>query len=234
VSYSAKGAKSEGKAGKKYLMMVTKQGLIKKTPLEDFENIRRTGIIAISLKKGDHLKWARLTNGAEQVVLATRQGQSIRFDEKQVRPMGRTAAGVRAIKLKKQNDEVAGFDIIRGDDAMLLVVMENGFAKQTQLKEYKVQSRGGSGIKTAEGDLRPFGKRPDDPHGGLDGAHDGTLGAGGPHHEPQARRPRGRNGGYLIVIAQTLIVCQRTSLKSRSLLSEEPSFSCSSVPSCSF
>jgi len=95
VNYSAKGAKSEGKAGRKYLMMVTKYGLIKKTPLEDFENIRRTGIIAINLKKGDSLKWARLTNGAEQVVLATRQGQSIRFDEKQVRPMGRTAAGVR-------------------------------------------------------------------------------------------------------------------------------------------
>ncbi len=150
VSYSAKGAKAEGKTGRKYLMMVTKQGVIKKTPLEDFENIRRTGIIALSLKKGDHLKWAKLTTGAEQVVLATRQGQSIRFDEKQVRPMGRTAAGVRAIKLKKQNDEVAGFDIIRGDAAMLLVVMEHGFAKQTSLKEYKVQSRGGSGIKTAE------------------------------------------------------------------------------------
>jgi DNA gyrase subunit A len=150
VSYSAKGAKAEGKGGRKYLMMVTKQGVIKKTPLEDFENIRRTGIIALSLKKGDQLKWARLTTGTEQVVLATRQGQSIRFDEKQVRPMGRTAAGVRAIKLKKQNDEVAGFDIIRGDDAMLLVVMEHGFAKQTMLKEYKVQSRGGSGIKTAE------------------------------------------------------------------------------------
>jgi DNA gyrase subunit A len=150
VSYSAKGAKAEGKTGRKYLMMVTKQGVIKKTPLEDFENIRRTGIIALSLKKGDHLKWARLTTGTEQVVLATRQGQSIRFDEKQVRPMGRTAAGVRAIKLKKQNDEVAGFDIIRGDAAMLLVVMEHGFAKQTTLKEYKVQSRGGSGIKTAE------------------------------------------------------------------------------------
>jgi DNA gyrase subunit A len=150
VSYSAKGAKAEGKSGRKYLMMVTKQGVIKKTPLEDFENIRRTGIIALSLKKGDQLKWARLTTGTEQVVLATRQGQSIRFDEKQVRPMGRTAAGVRAIKLKKQNDEVAGFDIIRGDDAMLLVVMEHGFAKQTALKEYKVQSRGGSGIKTAE------------------------------------------------------------------------------------
>jgi DNA gyrase subunit A len=150
VSYSAKGAKAEGKSGRKYLMMATKQGVIKKTPLEDFENIRRTGIIALSLKKGDQLKWARLTTGAEQVVLATRQGQSIRFDEKQVRPMGRTAAGVRAIKLKKQNDEVAGFDIIRGDDAMLVVVMEHGFAKQTTLKEYKVQSRGGSGIKTAE------------------------------------------------------------------------------------
>ncbi len=150
VSYSAKGAKAEGKTGKKYLMMVTKQGVIKKTPLEDFENIRRNGIIALSLKKGDQLKWARLTSGTEQAVLATRQGQSIRFDEKQVRPMGRTAAGVRAIKLKKQNDEVAGFDIIRGDDAMLLIVMEHGFAKQTSLKEYKVQSRGGSGIKTAE------------------------------------------------------------------------------------
>jgi DNA gyrase subunit A len=150
VSYSAKGAKAEGKSGRKYLMMVTKQGVIKKTPLEDFENIRRTGIIALSLKKGDQLKWARLTAGTDQVVLATRQGQSIRFDEKQVRPMGRTAAGVRSIKLKKQNDEVAGFDIIRGDDAMLLVVMEHGFAKQTALKEYKVQGRGGSGIKTAE------------------------------------------------------------------------------------
>jgi DNA gyrase subunit A len=131
-------------------MMVTKQGIIKKTPLEDFENIRRTGIIALSLKKGDQLKWARLTSGSEQAVLATRQGQSIRFDEKQVRPMGRTASGVRAIKLKKKNDEVSGFDIIKGDHAMLLVVMEHGFAKQTPLTGYKVQRRGGSGIKTAE------------------------------------------------------------------------------------
>ena len=113
VNYSAEGAKG---AEKKYLMMVTKRGIVKKTPLADFENIRRTGIIAISLKKGDQLKWARLTSGSEQVVLATRQGQSIRFDEKQVRPMGRTAAGVRAIKLKKQNDEVAGFDIIKKEE----------------------------------------------------------------------------------------------------------------------
>jgi len=144
VNYSSKGEK------KKYLMMVTKHGIIKKTPLEDFENIRRTGIIAISLKKGDQLRWAKLTGGADQAVLATRQGQSIRFEEKQVRPMGRSAAGVRAIKLKKQNDEVAGFDIIKGVDAMLFIVMENGFAKQTSIKEYKSQRRGGSGIKTAD------------------------------------------------------------------------------------
>jgi DNA gyrase subunit A len=148
VNYSSKAPKT--KEGKKYLMMVTKHGVIKKTTIEDFGNIRRTGIIAIKLKKGDQLKWAKLTSGADQVVLATRQGQSIRFEEKQVRPMGRGASGVRGIKLKKQNDEVAGFDIIKGGEAKLLVVMENGFAKQTSLKEYKTQSRGGSGVKTAE------------------------------------------------------------------------------------
>ena len=145
VNYSAKNERN------KYLMLVTKNGVIKKTPLGDFENIRRTGIIAISLKKGDQLKWARLTGGADEVVLATRQGQSIRFDEKQIRPMGRTAAGVRAIKLKKQNDEVAGFSIVtKVGDAKLLAVMEHGFAKQTKLSEFKKQSRGGSGIKIAQ------------------------------------------------------------------------------------
>jgi len=145
VNYSAKGEK------RKYLMMVTKHGIMKKTPLDDFANIRRTGIIALSLKKGDQLKWVRLTDGSSEAILATRQGQSIRFSEKQARPMGRTASGVRAIKLKKQNDEVAGFDIIKeGANAKLLVVMENGFAKQTSLKDYKSQHRGGSGIATAK------------------------------------------------------------------------------------
>jgi DNA gyrase subunit A len=145
VNYSTKGEK------KKYLMMATKHGVIKKTALEDFENIRRTGILAIKLKKGDQLKWARLTSGTDQVVLTTRQGQSIRFDEKQIRPMGRTASGVRAIRLKKQNDEVAGFATVgKGENARLLVVMANGFAKQTALKEYKVQRRGGSGVKAAQ------------------------------------------------------------------------------------
>jgi DNA gyrase subunit A len=132
-----------------FLVMITKNGMVKKTALKDFENIRRTGIIGISLRKGDMLKWVRLSKGDDQVVLVTEQGQSIRFAESQVRPMGRGAAGVRAIRLR-QGDVVAGCDIVKkGDTARLLVVMANGFGKQTPLKEYKTQHRGGSGIKTA-------------------------------------------------------------------------------------
>ncbi len=141
-------------AGKSFLVMVTTAGIIKKTPLEDFENIRRNGIIAINLKKGDTLKWVRLSSGRDQLFLATKGGQSIRFKEAQVRSMGRTAAGIRGIRLKK-SDEVAGFDIIKGDvaekgkEANVLVMMANGFGKLTALKEYKIQNRGGSGIRTA-------------------------------------------------------------------------------------
>ena len=154
-----------------FLIMVTKNGVIKKTSLDDFRNIRRTGIIAISLKKGDSLKWVRLSSGSDQIILGTKNGQAIRFKETQARPMSRTAAGIRAIRLKK-SDEVAGFDIIRADADLrglnadqrgkvsesqrqvsvgprVLVVMSNGFGKQTGLKEYKLQNRGGSGIKTA-------------------------------------------------------------------------------------
>ncbi|MDO8516135.1 MAG: DNA gyrase subunit A [bacterium] len=133
------------------LVMVTKQGLVKKTALDDFENIRRTGIIAIALKKGDALKWVHLAGGKDQVMLTTRGGQSIRFKESQIRVMGRGASGVRGIRLKRE-DVVEGFDVIKeGKDkeGKVLVVMEKGFAKQTALKEYKLQNRGGSGIKTA-------------------------------------------------------------------------------------
>ena len=136
----------------KFLVMATRDGNIKKTPLADFENIRRTGIIAISLNKGDELRWVGLTSGTDELLITTANAQSIRFKESQIRAMGRTASGVRAIKLKK-DDHVAGFDIIRkGVDAkkvQVLVVMENGFGKQTPLSEYKVQNRGGSGIRTA-------------------------------------------------------------------------------------
>ncbi len=131
-----------------YLAMATKNGIIKKTSLEDFANVRRSGIIAINLQKGDELKWVKLSSGKDEIILATALGQAIRFKESQLRPMGRAAAGVKAIRLKK-DDFVAGLDIIK-KEGKLLVVTENGFAKQTPLKEYKAQSRGGSGIKTAK------------------------------------------------------------------------------------
>lgn len=141
--------------GSAYLVMATRGGLIKKTPLADFDNIRRNGIIAIALKKGDSLNWVKLSAGKDQVMLATRKGRSIRFKESQIRAMGRGAAGVKAINLKK-GDEVAAFDIInesqvaQAKSLKFLVVMANGFAKQTSLGQYRIQSRGGSGIATAK------------------------------------------------------------------------------------
>ena len=143
-----------------FLIMATKEGLIKKTSLLDFSNVRRSGLISITLKGADQLQWAQLSSGKDELIITTERGQAIRFKESQLRPMGRTASGVRAIRLKK-DDFVAGLDILKTTDhgpqttakkntgTSLLVVTENGFAKQTSLKEYKVQSRGGSGIKTA-------------------------------------------------------------------------------------
>lgn len=148
VAYASSKDKA-AKDGSQFLVMATKEGLIKKTAISDFQNIRRTGIIAIALNKGDSLKWVRLSTGKDEVILATREGHSIRFKESQIRAMGRAAAGVRAIKLKK-GDEVAGFDIIKSSTGKFLVVMENGFAKQTALNQYRLQSRGGSGITTAK------------------------------------------------------------------------------------
>ena len=143
------------KASEGYLIMATQNGVIKKTSLEDFANIRKTGIIAINLQKNDRLKWAKLSSGKDEIIIVSEMGQSVRFKESQLRPMGRTASGVRAIRLKN-NDFAAGIDIIKTDNkeqmakGKLLVVMDKGFSKQTPLKEYKIQSRGGSGIKTAK------------------------------------------------------------------------------------
>lgn len=134
----------------KYLMMATSGGVVKKTALANFSNVRRSGIIAISLNKEDHLRWVELVGKNDQVIMATRDGKSIRFKESDVRAMGRTAAGVRGIALHK-SDVVNSFDAIEPKtDASFLVVMENGYAKQTSLKEYKIQRRGGSGIITAK------------------------------------------------------------------------------------
>ena len=133
----------------KFLAMATANGIVKKTPIEDFSNVRRNGIIAITLKKGDVLKWVKPSSGNDQLILVTAQGQAIRFKESQLRAMGRSTSGVAGIRLKK-GDLVVGLDVIKEKSAdKLLVVSQKGFSKQTSLKEYKVQSRGGSGIKTS-------------------------------------------------------------------------------------
>jgi DNA gyrase subunit A len=138
----------------KFLVMVTKKGLIKKVDIEEFKNVRRSGLIAIKLKTDDDLRWTKPSMGSDDIILVSAGGQSIRFNEKDVRPMGRAAAGVRAMRLQK-GDAVIGMDIlpqnlIKKNILELLVVMENGHGKRTNLKSYKVQRRGGSGIKTAK------------------------------------------------------------------------------------
>jgi len=148
VTYS-NGAK---KNGGQYLIMATEGGVIKKTPLSDFDNVRRTGIIAIKLRKDDSLRWVKLSSGKDQVILTTVNGQAIRFKESDARPMGRATAGVTAIRLKGK-DKVSSMNIVQADvdlkKTKLLVVMENGYGKQTPIGQYKLQKRSGSGILTA-------------------------------------------------------------------------------------
>jgi len=135
-----------------YLAMVTKNGIIKKTPIEDFVNVRRSGLIAISLAKGDELLWVKGSSGSDEIILATVSGQSIRFKEKDVRPMGRAAAGVRGIKLHK-NDQIIAMEVVSVKDQAqreLLVVTQNGYGKKTLLKQFKIQRRGGSGVKACQ------------------------------------------------------------------------------------
>lgn len=137
----------------KFLVMITRLGQIKKVKTDAFENVRRSGLIALTLKNNDTLEWVRLSSGQDNVLLVTTQGQAIRFKEKNIRAMGRTAAGVRAIRLKK-DDEVIGMDLVYSGKTnkgeQLLVVMKNGYGKRTALREYRLQGRGGSGIKTAK------------------------------------------------------------------------------------
>ncbi len=134
-----------------YLMLVTKQGVAKKMSTESFKDVRRSGIIAIRLDKGDELQSALLVDKGDEIMLATELGQSIRFKESDVREMGRTAGGVTAMKFGKA-DHLVGVDVITKDkkDGAFLVMTANGLGKKTLLKEYKVQKRAGSGIKTAK------------------------------------------------------------------------------------
>lgn len=133
----------------KYLFMATANGTIKKSKLEDFENVRRSGLIAINLEKGDFLGWVRATTGGDEVVLTTSEAQAIRFKESDVRPMGRTAAGVRGMKLKG-SDKIVAMDVVGKDEKgmELFILSQNGLGKRSELKSYKIQKRGGSGIKT--------------------------------------------------------------------------------------
>lgn len=136
--------------GYKFLFMTTEMGTVKKTNLSDFDNVRRSGLLAIKLAKEDALRWVEPTTGQDEMIITTSKGQAIHFKEKDVRPMGRSAAGVRGIKLKKE-DKVVGMDVVLKNQKgnQLLIITENGYGKRSDLKFYKVQNRGGSGIKTA-------------------------------------------------------------------------------------
>ncbi len=133
-----------------YVFFATKEGRVKKTDLEQYRHIRSSGIQAINLTDGDTLTFAEITTGNDDILLTTAEGQSIRFKEDTVRPMGRTASGVSGIKIKNENDHVVGAIVIpNGDETLLLtVVSEKGYGKKTLLSEYKEQNRGGSGILT--------------------------------------------------------------------------------------
>jgi len=131
----------------KYILMATKNGLIKKTALKEYDSARKTGLLGITLKEGDALIDVRLTDGEDNVVLATKKGMSITFDEKDVRPVGRVTQGVIGMRL--DDDSVIGMEpIIQGGKATLLAITENGFGKRTELDEYRVQNRGGRGVIT--------------------------------------------------------------------------------------
>ena len=132
----------------KYLLMATKNGLIKKTALSEYNSARKTGLQGITLKEDDELIAVRLTDGQDNVVLVTRNGMCITFDEKDVRPIGRVSQGVIGIRID-EDDEVIGMEsIIAGGKATLLAITENGFGKRTELDEYRVQIRGGKGVIT--------------------------------------------------------------------------------------
>ena len=137
----------DAQASNVYMFMATKQGVVKKTAFEKYANVRQSGLIAIGLAEGDELKWIRLTNGEDEIVMSTMNGQAIRFHEKDVRPMGRSARGVRGIKLRA-GDEVVGMDVVQ-NDTNIFVISENGYGKRTAIKQFTAHRRGGVGIKSA-------------------------------------------------------------------------------------
>ena len=131
-----------------YLTLITKKGIIKKTTLEAYSRPRATGIIALGIREGDELLEAKMTSGNSEILIALKSGRAIRFPEKTVRPMGRTASGVRAITVDDENDEVVGMICIDDPQTNVLVVSEKGYGKRSDLEEYRITNRGGKGVKT--------------------------------------------------------------------------------------
>ena len=140
--------KDEGYINNHYVIMATRKGQVKKTSLEQYSRPRANGINAITIREGDELLEAKLTNGNSHVMMAVKSGKAIRFEENKTRPMGRGASGVRGIRLNSENDEVVGMIAVNDMDANILVVSENGYGKRSNLEDYRVTNRGGKGVKT--------------------------------------------------------------------------------------
>ncbi len=129
------------------LFMCTKRGVVKKTPFEQYKNVRSNGLITINLDEGDELKWVRITNGNNEVIISTSQGQAMRFHERDVRPMGRASRGVRGIRLRT-DDHVIGMDVVQ-EGSSIFVISQNGYGKRTKVSQFTPHARGGVGIRSA-------------------------------------------------------------------------------------
>nr|WP_320119707.1 DNA gyrase subunit A [uncultured Marinifilum sp.] len=140
--------KEEEYINNNYIVLCTKKGVVKKTPLEAYSRPRVNGVNAITIREGDQLLEAKLTNGESQILIAVRSGKAIRFAESQVRSMGRTASGVRGITLKDESDEVVGMICVKDEEENILVVSENGYGKRSNIDDYRITNRGGKGVKT--------------------------------------------------------------------------------------
>jgi DNA gyrase subunit A len=145
---NTKDLKDEEYINSNYIVMCTKKGVIKKSSLEAYSRPRTNGINAITIREGDQLLEAKMTNGNSQIMLAVKSGKAIRFEEEKVRSMGRTAAGVRGIRLKDDKDKVIGMICINDSESSVLVVAENGYGKRSAVDDYRITNRGGKGVKT--------------------------------------------------------------------------------------
>jgi DNA gyrase subunit A len=145
VSYVVNISKTSDNEGN--LIMCTVKGVVKKTPFSQYQNVRTSGINAINLDDGDELRWVCMTNGKNEILISTANGQAIRFDEKDARPMGRVSRGVRGIRLRT-GDEVIGMDIVK-EDSHIFVISEQGYGKRTKVSQFTAHARGGVGIRSA-------------------------------------------------------------------------------------